>query len=116
MAQRDLSLVVRAGSQVLGTLRFAQGELLWAEFGALRGEEAFMALAAQHSGSIEELTWEGQGERNVSQPLARLVMQAVEYRDNHNNRQPQRTPEPDSRSRPLQLASTPPLTAYDRFN
>lgn len=117
MARRDITLAVRgAGAQRLGVLRFAQGELLWAEFGALRGEEAFMALAAQHSGSIEELTWEGQGERNVSQPLARLVMQAVEYRDNHNNRQPQRTPEPDSRSRPLQPASPPPLTAYDRFN
>ncbi|HEY7358468.1 MAG TPA: DUF4388 domain-containing protein [Ktedonobacterales bacterium] len=117
MARRDIALAVRgAGAQRLGVLRFAQGELLWAEFGALRGEEAFMALAVQHSGSIEELTWEGQGERNVSQPLARLVMQAVEYRDTHDNRQPQRAPESDSRSRPLQPVSPPPLQPYDHFN
>jgi predicted regulator of Ras-like GTPase activity (Roadblock/LC7/MglB family) len=118
MARRDIALAVRgAGAQRLGVLRFAQGELLWAEFGALRGEEAFIALAAQHSGSIEELPWEGPGERNVSQPLSRLVMQAVEYRDAHDNRQPQRAPEPETRSRPLQSANlTPPFEALDHFN
>jgi predicted regulator of Ras-like GTPase activity (Roadblock/LC7/MglB family) len=101
MTRRDLSLVVRAGAQRLGTLRFSQGELLWAEFGTLRGEEAFMALAAQHSGSVEEQVWDGRNERNVSQPLARLVMQAVEYRETHEHPQPPRPPA-DSRSRPVQ--------------
>ncbi len=81
MDRRDLSLVVRDGPQSLGVLRFSQGELLWAEFRALRGEEAFIALAAQKTGSLEQLPWDGRGERNVSQPLARLIMQAVAYRD-----------------------------------
>ncbi|HLV98120.1 MAG TPA: DUF4388 domain-containing protein [Ktedonobacterales bacterium] len=119
MARRNLSLVVRSGSQRLGMLRFAQGELLWAEFGALRGAEAFIALAAHHSGSIEELAWDGHEERNVSQPLARLVMQAVEYRDNHEQRQPPPPPEPlpDTRSRPIQPANPPPpIKTYGFFN
>src|ERR1051326_2851234 len=108
MARRDLSLVVRAGSQRLGMLRFAQGELLWAEFGALRGEEAFMALASQHSGSVEELAWDGRTERNVSQPLSRLVLLAVEYRETHEHPQPQRPPT-DTRSRPVQPVQPPPV-------
>ncbi len=118
MARRDLALVVRAGSQSLGVLRFSQGELLWAEFGALRGEEAFIALAAQHSGSIEELSWDGREERNVHQPLARLVMQAVEYRDAHNNHQPQRAPEDESHNRPVQPANPAPspVQAHERLN
>jgi predicted regulator of Ras-like GTPase activity (Roadblock/LC7/MglB family) len=117
MARRDLSLVVRAGSQTLGVLRFAQGELLWAEFGTLRGEVAFMALAAQRTGSVEELTWDGRGERNVQQPLSRLIMQAVEYRETHGNHQPP-TPGSASRSRPVQPGSSSqlPPQAHDRFN
>ncbi len=105
MAQRDLSLVVRAGSQVLGTLRFAQGELLWAEFGELRGEEAFIALAAQHSGSIEQLPWDGRNERNVNQPLARLIIQAVEYRDAHAAPQAQHAQESEAWNQPGQPMS-----------
>lgn len=108
MTRRNLSLVVRSGAQNLGMLRFAQGELLWAEFGALRGEEAFMALAAQHTGSIEELASDGSGERNVNQPLARLVMQAVEYRDAYARRPP---PSQESArfSRPIQPSNPAPL-------
>lgn len=106
MTRRNLSLVVRSGAQNLGMLRFSQGELLWAEFGALRGEEAFMALAAQHTGSIEELASDGSGERNVNQPLARLVMQAVEYRDAHARRPS--VPENARLSRPVQPANPAP--------
>ncbi|HEY7347103.1 MAG TPA: DUF4388 domain-containing protein [Ktedonobacterales bacterium] len=125
MARRDLSLVVRAGSQSLGVLRFSQGELLWAEFGTLRGEEAFIALAAQHTGSIEEHAWDGRRERNVNQPLARLVMQAVEYRDTHGNHYEPQASGSDNRSRPIQPAplsqlspplSAAPLASHDRFN
>ncbi len=79
--RHDLCLVLRAGSQTLGVLRFRQGELLWAEFGEMTGEAAFMALAAQQSGNLEQLPWTDTGERNVYQPLARLIMQAVAYRD-----------------------------------
>ncbi len=114
MTRRDLALVVRAGSQSLGVLRFSQGELLWAEFGTLRGEEAFMALAAQHTGSVEELVWDGHGERNVSQPLARLVMQAVEYRDAHDHRQPLRLPE--SEGSPVQPINSVPIPTQEHLN
>jgi predicted regulator of Ras-like GTPase activity (Roadblock/LC7/MglB family) len=127
MARRSLALVVREGAQRLGMLRFSQGELLWAEFGALRGEEAFLALAAHHSGSIEEVAWDGRDERNVNQLLSRLVIQAVEYRETHEHPQPPRPPI-DTRSRPIQplpplpppiqpiTPLPPPIKPYERFN
>lgn len=87
--QRALSLVVRNGAQSLGVLHFSQGELLWAEFQGLRGDEAFIALAAQKNGNIEQRPWDGQGERNVVQPLSRLIMQAASHRDPHGEGQAQ---------------------------
>ncbi|HEX6778649.1 MAG TPA: DUF4388 domain-containing protein [Ktedonobacterales bacterium] len=87
--QRALSLVVRNGAQSLGVLHFSQGELLWAEFQGLRGDEAFIVLAAQKNGSIEQRPWDGQGERNVVQPLSRLIMQAASHRDTHGEGQVQ---------------------------
>ena len=87
--QRALSLVVRNGAQSLGVLHFSQGELLWAEFQGLRGDEAFIVLAAQKNGSIEQRPWDGQGERNVVQPLSRLIMQAASQRDTHSEGQVQ---------------------------
>src|SRR5690348_7170367 len=79
--RRDLCLVIRGGSQLLGVLRFKHGELLWAEFGEVLGEAAFLALAAQQHGLLEQLPWTGEDERNVYQPLSRLIMQAVAHRD-----------------------------------
>jgi hypothetical protein len=79
--RHDLCLVLRAGQQTLGVLRFRQGELLWAEFGEITGEAAFLALAAQQYGNLEQLPWTDTGERNVYQPLSRLIMQAVAYRE-----------------------------------
>jgi predicted regulator of Ras-like GTPase activity (Roadblock/LC7/MglB family) len=101
---RALSLVVRNGAQSLGVLHFSQGELLWAEFQGLRGDEAFIALAAQKNGSIEQRPWDGQGERNVVQPLSRLIMQAASHRDTHNEGKSTRSPDqenwqPQSQSR-----------------
>lgn len=92
MDRHDLSLVVRDGSESLGVLRFSQGELLWAEFRAMRGEEAFIALAAHKTGSIEQHPWDGRGERNVSQPLSRLIMQAITYRDEQCDQQGRQMP------------------------
>jgi predicted regulator of Ras-like GTPase activity (Roadblock/LC7/MglB family) len=94
--RRALSLVVRNGTQSLGVLHFSQGELLWAEFQELRGEEAFIALAAQKTGSIEQLPWDGQGERNVVQPLSRLIMQAASHRDTHGDQQSPRSPDQEN--------------------
>lgn len=93
---RALSLVVRNGAQSLGVLHFSQGELLWAEFQGLRGDEAFIALAAQKNGSIEQRPWDGQGERNVVQPLSRLIMQAASHRDTHGEGQAQRSPDQEN--------------------
>lgn len=94
--RRALSLVVRSGAQSLGVLHFSEGELLWAEFQGLRGEEAFIALAAQKTGSIEQLPWDGQGERNVAQPLSRLIMQAASQRDIQRDRQSPRSPDQEN--------------------
>lgn len=94
--RRALSLVVRNGAQNLGVLHFSEGELLWAEFQGLRGEEAFIALAAQKTGNIEQLPWDGQGERNVVQPLSRLIMQAASQRDTHGDRQFSRSPDQEN--------------------
>lgn len=94
--RRALSLVVRNGAQNLGVLHFSEGELLWAEFQGLRGEEAFIALAAQKTGSIEQLPWDGQGERNVVQPLSRLIMQAASHRDIQGDQLPPRSPDQES--------------------
>ncbi|HEU5198539.1 MAG TPA: DUF4388 domain-containing protein, partial [Ktedonobacterales bacterium] len=103
--RRALSLVVRNGAQNLGVLHFAQGELLWAEFQGLRGEEAFIALAAQKAGSIEQLPWDGQGERNVVQPLSRLIMQAASHRDTHGDRQSPRSPDQENWQQQVQTRS-----------
>src|SRR5579859_1176155 len=118
LARRDLALVVRADARSLGVLRFSQGELLWAECGELRGEEAFVALATQRAGSIEEHPWDGNGERNVNQPLARLIMQAVGYRDAHEDSPASQAPVRMSRSRPLQStpASQAPALMRERIN
>src|SRR5579885_1345635 len=94
--RRALSLVVRNGAQNLGVLHFSEGELLWAEFQGLRGEEAFIALAAQKTGNIEQLPWDGQGERNVVQPLSRLIMQAASQRDTNGDRQFSRSPDQEN--------------------
>jgi predicted regulator of Ras-like GTPase activity (Roadblock/LC7/MglB family) len=89
----DLCLMVRVGQQTLGELRFRQGELLWARFGEITGPEAFLVLAEQQYGSLEQFPWTGSSERNVYQPLSRLIMQAVAYRD-----QQQRAGEAGARS------------------
>ena len=103
--RRALSLVVRNGAQSLGVLHFSEGELLWAEFQGLRGEEAFIALAGQQTGSIEQLPWDGQGERNVVQPLSRLIMQAASHRDTQGDRQPPRSPDQENWQQQVQPRS-----------
>jgi predicted regulator of Ras-like GTPase activity (Roadblock/LC7/MglB family) len=59
--------------------------LIWAEYGTLRGEEAFFALAAHKNGSVVQQPWNGGGTTNVTQPLSRLIFQALQYRTKYAN-------------------------------
>jgi DNA-binding response OmpR family regulator/predicted regulator of Ras-like GTPase activity (Roadblock/LC7/MglB family) len=87
MSHRSMALLVNTGLEERGMLRFQDGDLIWAEYGMLRGEEAFFALAAHKSGSVVQQPWNGGGGKNVMQPLSRLIFQALQYRTKYANGQ-----------------------------
>lgn len=87
MSRRSMALLVNTGLEERGMLRFQNGDLTWAEYGMLRGEEAFFALAAHKNGSVVQLPWNGGGGTNVTQPLSRLIFQALQYRTKYANGQ-----------------------------
>ncbi|MBX5459131.1 MAG: DUF4388 domain-containing protein [Thermogemmatispora sp.] len=80
MSRKKIALVVSTDQGERGLLRFQNGELVWAEYGVLRGEEAFFALAAHRNGTVSYQSWEGEIAPNVAQPLSRLILQALQYR------------------------------------
>lgn len=80
MSHKTIALIVNTGLEEQGTLRFQNGELVWAEYGILRGEEAFFALAAHKNGTVIHQPWNEQIASNVMQPLSRLIFQALQYR------------------------------------
>lgn len=80
MSRKNIALLVNTGLEERGVLRFHGGELIWAEYGILRGEEAFFALAAYKNGTVIHQPWNEQITPNVTQPLARLILQALQYR------------------------------------
>jgi DNA-binding response OmpR family regulator/predicted regulator of Ras-like GTPase activity (Roadblock/LC7/MglB family) len=80
MSRNNIALLVSTGLEEQGVLRFQQGELVWAEYGVLRGEEAFFALAAHKNGTVIHQPWNGHIASNVTQPLSRLIFQALQYR------------------------------------
>lgn len=80
MSRKNIALLVNTGPEERGTLRFQGGELIWAEYGMLRGEEAFFALAAYKNGTVVHQPWDDQVAPNVTQPLSRLIFQALQYR------------------------------------
>lgn len=80
MSRKNIALLVNTGLEERGTLRFQGGELIWAEYGTLRGEEAFFALAAYKNGTVIYQPWNEQIAPNVTQPLSRLIFQALQYR------------------------------------
>jgi DNA-binding response OmpR family regulator len=80
MSRNNIALLVSTGLEEQGILRFQQGELVWAEYGTLRGEEAFFALAAHKNGTVIHQPWNGRIASNVTQPLSRLIFQALQYR------------------------------------
>ncbi len=97
-SRRDLALQLQAGAFV-GMLRFQRGELLWAEArnesGWLYGDEAFLALCAQPNVRAQQIAWTGRLDRNVAQPLARLLFLALLQRD-RPDAPPQRSTHPSA--------------------
>jgi DNA-binding response OmpR family regulator/predicted regulator of Ras-like GTPase activity (Roadblock/LC7/MglB family) len=85
MSRKNIALLVNTGLEERGILRFQNGELVWAEYGVLRGEEAFFALAAHKNGTVIHQPWSGQVISNVTQPLSRLIFQALQYRTKYAN-------------------------------
>ena len=83
MSRKSIALLVNTGLEERGVLRFQGGELIWAEYGILRGEEAFFALAAHKNGTVIHQPWNEQIIPNVRQPLSRLIFQALQYRSKY---------------------------------
>lgn len=83
MSRKSISLVVHTGLEEQGMLGFQSGELIWAEYGTLRSEEAFFALAAHKNGTVTQQAWDEHVTPNVKLPLSRLIMQALQYRSKY---------------------------------
>jgi len=83
MSHKTIAMVVNTGLEEQGLLGFQAGELVWAEYGILRGEEAFFALAAHKNGTITHQPWTAQIRPNVTQPLSRLIFLALQYRSKY---------------------------------
>jgi DNA-binding response OmpR family regulator/predicted regulator of Ras-like GTPase activity (Roadblock/LC7/MglB family) len=83
MSHKTIAMVVNTGLEEQGLLGFQAGELVWAEYGILRGEEAFFALAAHKNGTITHQPWTAQIRPNVTLPLSRLIFQALQYRSKY---------------------------------
>jgi DNA-binding response OmpR family regulator/predicted regulator of Ras-like GTPase activity (Roadblock/LC7/MglB family) len=88
MSRKSIALLVNTGLEERGLLCFKGGDLVWAEYGILRGEEAFFALAAHKNGTVTQQPWNEQVTANVTQPLSRLIFQALQYRTKYANQQP----------------------------
>lgn len=91
LSRRNIALVVQTGLGEKGVLCFQKGELIWAEFGALRGDEAFFALAAYKHGTVSHQQWNERIASNVTLPLSRLIFQALQYRSKYADDQFQPT-------------------------
>jgi len=107
-SRRDLALQTQAGGYT-GMLRFQHGELLWAEARSetnrLFGDDAFLALCAQPTVRAQQIVWPGRLDRNVLQPLARLLFLALLQRDGADSTKPR------SAYQAAQAPSSPSLTA-----
>lgn len=83
-SRKSIALLISTGLEERGMLCFLNGNLVWAEYGMLRGEEAFFALAAHKNGTVVHQPWNQQVTPNVTQPLSRLILQAFQYRTKFN--------------------------------
>lgn len=80
LARRDISLLVESNRRV-GRLRFLRGELVWAEAGEVKGDDAFVLLTSPRYGRAQPEQWDGRTNRNITQPLAQLIFTAMIQRD-----------------------------------
>jgi DNA-binding response OmpR family regulator/predicted regulator of Ras-like GTPase activity (Roadblock/LC7/MglB family) len=87
MSRKSITLLINTGLEERGVLRFHNGDLVWAEYGVLRGEEAFFALAAHKNGTVTQQLSDGHFATNVTQPLSRLIFQALQYRTKYADKQ-----------------------------
>ena len=87
MSRKTIALLINTGLEEHGTLGFQNGDLIWAEYGMLHGEEAFFALAAHKNGTVTQQFLDEQVRANVTQPLSRLIFQALQYRSKYANTQ-----------------------------
>ncbi len=87
MSRKSITLLINTGLEERGVLRFHNGDLAWAEYGVLRGEEAFFALAAHKNGTVTQQLSDGHFATNVTQPLSRLIFQALQYRTKYADKQ-----------------------------
>jgi CheY-like chemotaxis protein len=80
ITRRDIAVSVQAGG-ANGTLRFLRGELVWAQAGALQGDDAFLALCMSRGARLQPEPWDGRTERNVRQSLSQLIYAALARRE-----------------------------------
>jgi len=106
-SRKNIALLVSTGLEERGMLCFYNGNLVWAEYGTLRGEEAFFALAAHKNGTVIHQPWNQQVTPNVTQPLSRLILQAFQYRTKYNQIQQQLSGEY------MKLPPSPPVEDED---
>ncbi len=92
-SRKNIALLISTGLEEQGMLCFQNGNLMWAEYGMLRGEEAFFALAAHKTGTVVHQPWNQQVTPNVRQPLSRLILQAFQYRTKYHSMQQQASEE-----------------------
>ncbi|HEX9037828.1 MAG TPA: response regulator [Ktedonobacterales bacterium] len=76
VGRRDIVAQVVAGGQ-MGRLAFENGDLYSAEYGDLRGDEAFQAMCAAPAQRIWQVTPPEPPERNVTKPVSALIFDAL---------------------------------------
>ena len=76
VGRRDLVAQVVASGQT-GLLAFERGDLISAEFGDLRGDEAFQMMCAALAQRVWQITPATPPERNVTKPVSSLIFDAL---------------------------------------
>lgn len=110
LSRRDIAVSVQGGG-FSGMLRFLRGELVYAEAGPLRGEQAFFAVCTPKGGQVQPMPWDGRTERNVTTPVSRLIFMALAERDNHAAGASTMLPDTPGRSMDTQPESAPSAEA-----
>ncbi|MGH2503385.1 MAG: response regulator, partial [Ktedonobacterales bacterium] len=76
VGRRDIVAQVSAGG-LTGQLAFEKGDLVSAEYGELRGDEAFQTMCATAAQRIWQVAPATQPERNVTKPVSALIFDAL---------------------------------------